>query len=290
MQWNLFLGLWIFFIGCEFSQEKTPETATVITDEEYTEHLSQLKKKLPHSGFTIIQEKPFMVIGDESPQKVQSRAIQTIRWATQKLKASYFAKDPSLINDIWLFKDKISYEKHTLQLFGYKPHTPFGFYSESERSLIMNIGTGGGTLVHEMVHVFMAGNFPECPSWFNEALASLYEQCQEKEGEINGLTNWRLEGLQKAIKSKSVPSFKILCSTTQQEFYNKDPGTNYSQGRYLCYYLQEQGLLKKYYQEFVAHQKEDPSGYETLKKILAVDDMDAFQKKWEEFSLQLQFP
>lgn len=289
MRTYLFWVFWIFFIGCYYSQETKTELKE-LTHEDYAKHLTQLKKKLPHSGFTIIQEKPFMVIGDESPQKVQLRATQTIRWASQKLKEAFFAKDPSQIHDIWLFKDKGSYEKHTLQLLGYKPHTPYGFYSEAERSLIMNIGTGGGTLVHEMVHVFMAENFPNCPSWFNEALASLYEQCQEKDGQIYGLTNWRLDGLQKAIQAKTVPSFKTLCGTTRQEFYNEDPGTNYSQGRYLCYYLQEKGLLKKYYQEFVAHHKDDPSGYETLKKVLATDDMPAFQKKWEEFVMQLQFP
>ena len=40
----------------------------------------------------------------------------------------------------------------------------------------MNIATGGGTLVHEIVHPFMAANFEQCPSWFNEGLGSLYEQ------------------------------------------------------------------------------------------------------------------
>ena len=29
------------------------------------------------------------------------------------------------------------------------------------------------------------------------------------------------------------------------QFYNQDPGTNYSQARYLCYYLQQRGLLEK---------------------------------------------
>jgi len=28
-------------------------------------------------------------------------------------------------------------------------------------------------LVHEIVHPFMRANFPECPAWFNEGLASL---------------------------------------------------------------------------------------------------------------------
>ncbi|MCH7728449.1 MAG: DUF1570 domain-containing protein [Planctomycetes bacterium] len=153
----------------------------------------------------------------------------------------------------------------------------------------MNINTGGGTLVHELVHPYMAANFDECPSWFNEGLASLYEQCQDNNGHIWGLTNWRLRGLQGAIDDERVPSFKTLCSTTTFQFYKKDPGTNYSQARYLCYYLQQKGLLVKYYHDFVRSAKDDPTGYETLKKVLGEEDMDAFKKKWEEYVKNLRF-
>ena len=46
----------------------------------------------------------------------------------------------------------------------------------------MNIATGGGTLVHEIVHPFVEANFPGCPTWFNEGLGSLYEQSAERKG------------------------------------------------------------------------------------------------------------
>ena len=38
--------------------------------------------------------------------------------------------------------------------------------------------------------------------------------------------------------------------------YDDDRGANYAQARYLCYYLQQRGLLVKFYREFHAHQKE----------------------------------
>ena len=71
-------------------------------------------------------------------------------------------------------------------------------------------------------------------------------------------------------------------------FYNEDKGTNYAEARYLCYYLQEKGVLVKFYQEFHGHQKEDPGGYQTLQKILGEADMDAFKTKWEKFVLGLR--
>ncbi len=257
--------------------------------QEFERHVKELKKKIPNEGFTIVVTPPFVVIGDDSPAEVRRRAKDTVQWAVEKLKNAYFTKDPAEILDIWLFKDKESYEKHAQKLFHAKPDTPYGYYSQTDRALVMNIATGGGTLVHEIVHPFVAANFPECPAWFNEGLGSLYEQCGEQDGEIHGYTNWRLAGLQEAIRTKRLPSFKTLCSTTNEEFYEKDKGVNYAQARYLCYYLQEQGLLRKYYRRFHANRQDDPTGYKTLQEVLGRKDMDKFQKEWEAYVLKLRF-
>ncbi len=255
----------------------------------YKRHMMELKNKVP-KGFTIVIEKPFVVIGDESPATVRLRAENTVKWAVKRLKRMYFKKDPNHIIDIWLFKDRVSYMKYTREIFGDRPDTPFGYSSSRHKALIMNIATGGGTLVHEIVHPFVAANFAGCPSWFNEGLGSLYEQSTGRGEKIIGLTNWRLAGLQEAIKKNHVPSFKTLTSTTEYGFYRQDPGTNYAQARYLCYYLQEKGLLVEFYHKFFANCKKDPTGYETLKKVLGEKDMDAFKKKWERFVLKLRFP
>jgi hypothetical protein len=235
-------------------------------------------------------EPPFVVAGDESPATVRRRAKDTIRWAVDRLKAAYFHRDPLHIVDIWLFKDKESYERNTKALFGAAPHTPFGYYSSTHRALVMNISTGGGTLVHEIVHPFVEANFPGCPAWLNEGLASLYEQCDERRGKIWGLTNWRLEGLQRAIRAQGVPNFQALASTTSDEFYGDERGVNYAQARYLCYYLQEKGLLARFWSELRDGAKEDPGGYKTLVRVLDRKDMDAFQREWQAFVLKLSFP
>jgi hypothetical protein len=266
-----------------------PATAETRLPAGYAEHLKALKPKVPE-GFTVVVQPPFVVIGDETPDRVHDRATGTVKWAVDKLKAAYFDFDPPEILDIWLFKDKASYEKHCRSIFKEEPTTPYGYFSDKDHALVMNIATGGGTLVHEIVHPFMAANFRQCPAWFNEGMGSLYEQSGEsRDGRIVGRTNWRLAGLQEAIRKKQVPSFKKLCSTTAKQFYGEDRGTNYGQARYLCYYLQEQGLLRKFYREFHENSRKDPTGYETLKKILAQRDMDAFQKQWEAWVLTLRF-
>jgi Papain-like cysteine protease AvrRpt2 len=299
MKLDVFLDLWplkydakrwtVIRMELKAGKIKVPKREEGFTDADYAQHIMKLKEKIPSKAFTMVLQKPFVVVGDESAALVALRAEQTVKWATSRLKKMYYKKDPENIIDIWLFKDKASYEKYTWEIFSDKPDTPYGYSSSEHNALIMNIGTGGGTLVHEIVHPFMDTNFPECPSWFNEGMGSLYEQSQGKGDEIIGLTNWRLPGLQEAIQKGEVPSFKELTSTTTHEFYNKDRGTNYAQARYLCYYLQEKGLLTKFYHAFYAARVEDPTGYKTLQTVLGKKDMDAFKKEWEAYVLKLRF-
>ena len=91
---------------------------------------------------------------------MKEHSEKTIKWAVDKLKQDFFTQDPKEILDIWLFKDADSYQRNTLALFGEKPGTPYGYYSSTHKALIMNISTGGGTLVHEIVHPFVEANFP----------------------------------------------------------------------------------------------------------------------------------
>ncbi len=261
------------------------------SDVDLSAHVAALRKRIP-SDFTVVIQRPFVVWGDEPASVVQRRAANTVKWAVDKLKQDYFKRDPAEIIDIWLFKDGASYTNHASEFFNDQPTTRFGYYSAAHHALIMNISTGGGTLVHEIVHPFMRANFSECPPWFNEGLASLYEASSEKDGHIRGMINWRFKGLEQAIKARKTISFERLMAMDETQFYGRDLGTPYNQfyaqARYLCYYLQEEGLLVKFYREFVANAQTDPTGFATLKKVTGESDAVAFQKKWEKFILALR--
>ncbi|MCA9247855.1 MAG: hypothetical protein KDA42_12085 [Planctomycetales bacterium] len=257
---------------------------------DYDEHIRQLQRRLADEELHYVVEAPFVVVGNGSEAEVRRWATGTIRWAVDRLKASYFEREPTRILTIWLLKDKASYERLNQKLFGKKPGTPFGYYSSHDDALVMNISTGGGTLVHEIVHPFVEANFRDCPAWFNEGLGSLYEQCGDREGKITGYTNWRLAGLQRAIRADAVPTFRTLCATSNAEFYHADPGTNYAQARYLCYYLQERGLLRAFYRRFHQNHRRDPSGYASLVAVLGNPDMEEFESDWRKFVLKLKFP
>ncbi len=270
---------------------KEPKKSRGFTDADYAQHIMNLKTEIPDSSFLVVLAKPFVVIGDESASMVKYRAEKTVKWAVDKLKADYFENDPCSIIDIWLFDGEVSYRKYTNEIFNDAPTTPFGYFSDEHNALIMNIATGGGTLVHEIVHPFIAANFPDCPAWFNEGLASLYEQSSEKNGKIRGLTNWRLKGLKEKIKDGTLPTFKELTHTTTFEFYRGcSGGDNYAQARYLCLYLQEKGLLRKFYREFKSQSKDDQTGYKTLLKVLKIEDMKQFENDWQKWVMKLTFP
>lgn len=254
----------------------------------FAQHVMELKKKLP-PGFSVVIEPPFVVVGDGGHEAVRGKAEGVVRWAVTHLEADFFRQSPKRILDVWLFQNKYSYETHTEALFGEPPSTPYGYYSRDDSALVMNIATGGGTLVHEIVHPYVEANFPDCPSWFNEGLGSLFEQSAERDGHIVGLTNWRLPGLQRAIREKRVPRLRTLLSTSTNEFYDDDSGLHYAMARYLLYYLQEHALLVRYYKEFFASKTRDPSGYATLVRVLGNPDMNQFQSSWEKYVLGLSF-
>jgi hypothetical protein len=261
---------------------------------DFAQHVMRLQRTIARleGRFHVVVEPPFVVIGDSGRRDLKQLSRTLIRRSVDAFKRLYFDKDPRRILDVWLFNGRTSYLTNTRHLVGHTPGTPFGFYSRTDNALIMNIKTGGGTLVHELVHPFVEVNFPACPPWLNEGLGSLYEAVGWPKGKIRGYVNWRLPGLQRALRAGSVPSFKALMAQNERQFYERDPGTNYSQSRYLAYYLQERGLLRTYYHRFRKNHATDPTGYATLQQVLDISaepEMQAFRQRWEEFVLALRW-
>lgn len=267
-----------------------PKNARAPSPADYAQHLRGLKEKLPE-GFSIQFEDPFVVAGDEPRDALDRHAKSTVRWAVDHLRADFFpGATPKEVLTVWLFGSASSYEDGVLSLTGESPTTPYGFYSPSKKGLFMNIATGGGTLVHEIVHPLVEADYGDAPAWINEGLGSLFEQSAERDGHIVGLTNWRLPGLQKAIQTgKAIPSFEELAAMDDHTFYDLDRGTNYAEARYLMYWLQEHDLVRSFYARARDHKADDPTGYGSLVAILGGRDMVAFQAEWKEFVLGLHF-
>jgi hypothetical protein len=245
-----------------------------------------LQKILPKNIFTIVVSPPFVFVSDEESADLNTLINRTVKWIVPKLKAAYFKKTPAANTLIWLLKNRESYENY-VKKYGFLEHLESkGYFFSQKNEVVVDSSHCYGTLVHEIIHAFMASNFPCCPAWFNEGLASLYDTCKE-EGELLGLADWSLADIQSAILSQKVLSFKALCELTKKDFYQFDKERNYAQAKYLCYYLQQQGLLTEFYQAFQRNHPKDPAGYKTLQNVVGYEDMQKFQEDWEEFILTI---
>ena len=203
--------------------------------------------------FEVLVRPPFVVAGNMSSEALKGCTEAHVLRPADVMWQSYFHKKPDHAITILLFADGGSYDTWAKRLFhaDEKKLPYFGYYQPDQRTIVMNIGTGSGTLVHELTHALIVYDFPDYPDWFNEGLASLHEQCSIDDGEILGAVNWRLPALQEAIaQGKLRPLADLL---TVRDFYGDRQGMNYAQARYFCMYLQRQGLLGKFYRQLRDH-------------------------------------
>nr|WP_068891155.1 hypothetical protein [Pedobacter panaciterrae] len=70
---------------------------------------------------------------------------------------------------------------------------PLGYSSPEDNTIIAWIPASDmiGTLKHELIHVLIKSTFNFIPQWFEEGLASLYEESQFSEQMLVGKKNWR---------------------------------------------------------------------------------------------------
>lgn len=250
--------------------------------------LAAWKDRLDAEKMSYVVAPPYVIAGDADPAQVRAYRDRTILAATRCLRAQFFAKPPAEPVLILLFESADPYKRLAKKWFDDDDVPHYGFFRH-DNIMLMNVGTGTGTLVHELTHALIKPDFPAVPSWFNEGLASLYEQCSlGADDTIRGHENWRLAGLQKAIRDARLRPLAQLIE--DRNFYQAEHvGVNYAQARYLMMYLQEKGLLRTYYARFRDGAVEDPTGLKTLKTLVAPQSLEDFEKEWRGWLMKLRF-
>ncbi|MEW6354732.1 MAG: hypothetical protein AB1696_00260 [Planctomycetota bacterium] len=241
--------------------------------------LDAVRKQLP-ADFIVERASCFVVAGDMGREQFDRFKTWTIGECSEALHRAYFNKKPNYTITIYLFNGDKSYRSWAKKLFNEEPSSPYGYYTPSERRMVMNIATGGGTLVHEMVHALMRPDFPGAPTWFDEGLGSLYEQCTTGEdGLLKGLINWRYEGLMEAVRKNRLVPLKDVVRMSDDQFRGRGSGLHYAEARYFCMYLQEKKLLRTFYKTFRDRYNEDKTGETFLVELLG-KDLDAVEAVW----------
>lgn len=231
----------------------------------------------------IIQKKSYFIIASNlSESETQKIIDNTIDRAVECFYNDFFKDRPTDMTTIFLFKDDATYRYWAKKLYNDTDLSRFGYYKPYSKVMLMNISTGTGTLVHELTHALVRYDFPDIPSWFNEGLGSLYERCSLNNGNILGYVNWRLPDLQEAIQENSYTSLKKLIETDEDEFYGNRSGFNYAQARYLCMYMQEKGVLKKFFKTFRDNYSDDNTGKKFMEQIFgkSINEIDSEYVSW----------
>ncbi|HLX61212.1 MAG TPA: DUF1570 domain-containing protein [Planctomycetota bacterium] len=221
---------------------------------------SELKKNLDGS-FAISSIGPWVIATDMDAAEAERITRGTIAVCAAGIQRQLFTKEArSEPAKVYLFKDGDSYTAWNKKLFGEKPMSIFGYFSRATNSLVMNIGTGGGTLVHEMVHAMAEADYPDIPAWLNEGLGSLYEACNTlPDGKVIGVVNWRLKGIQDDLKNNTATQLDALIGMSDGDFYDDArKSSNYAAARYFMQWMQEQGKLEAFYTRVRDKKDSDP--------------------------------
>ena len=209
---------------------------------------------------------PFVLTGNVSAKVLERWHDETLAPARRALEASYFDTPPNDAVSVLLFADEASYRAASHRLFGVEHAPVYGFYRPASHTIVVNAATGRGTLLHELTHALAAFDFPNIPDWFNEGLAALHETSRYRpDGRLEGLVNWRHEGLQRRVQAGTAPSLAQLVTTPA--IRGADEGLYYAQARCLCLYLQRQGKLETFYRELRAGHAFDPTGAKSLRRL-----------------------
>lgn len=234
-------------------------------------------------GFSSICRPPYVLSGDLTTAELDAIYRDTIVPTARALSLMYFDRDPDEPICVLLFASEDSYRQTAKRIDGRSVADYHGYYIRTDRRVMINAATGAGTLAHELTHALAHFDFPNMPEWFDEGLASLYEESDFTSDNLQlvGLSNWRLNYLIHALHQKRLGSLEGLLAA--RRIRTDQQTLDYAQSRYVCLYLQQRDMLPLYYRKLRANAATDPSGMQTLRDVFSVatlDDVDRHFRNW----------
>jgi tetratricopeptide (TPR) repeat protein len=177
-----------------------------------------------------------------------------------------------------------------------------GAYVHAQKTLYVRTDTGIGTATHEFTHALhwadaLARKQDMQPQWIIEGFGTLYESptftgSKEIRSHTSWQNHWRLPGLKQSIENGTYQGWNKL-------FYGWatiNITHAYEMAKYLFLYLQEEGLLYKFYEEYVKLYPDDPSeasvsaaGVKALEKVTG-KKAGELEAEWKEWVLSLGKP
>lgn len=242
----------------------------------------ELRPRLPAS-YRVVVRAPFVLAGDLTEAEFDHLHDEAVVPVTNALWRSFYDRRPNQPVTIVALKDEAGFCATAAMLDGYEPQAYAGYTQRAFRRIVLNLGTGDGTLAHELAHVLALFDFPEMPEWFDEGLAALHESATFSDDSLTmiGMHNWRTRLLCEALRANELPALETVMRTPA--FRGEGEGLHYAQVRSFCHYLQDRGLLSHFYRKFRGAVHDDPSGTSTLCELLGastIDEVDRDFRKW----------
>ncbi len=199
---------------------------------------------------TTLIRPPFVMMSDLPTAEVARHYVDIVSPTNQSIESVYVNQ---VINEpvvVMLFSNEATYRRYARRLFAQKHASVYGFYNPATRTVVVNVESGLGTLVHELTHAIFDFDFEQMPLWLNEGIASLHEQATfSNDGSVPSIVgniNWRYPILKDAIVAGELGSLRDLLKM-QNAFRGEQEGVHYAQARYFCMYLQQKNKLVSLY-------------------------------------------
>ncbi|MEO8512412.1 MAG: hypothetical protein ABI543_02510 [Ignavibacteria bacterium] len=227
------------------------------------------QSKIISSGMSITVFKYFVIFSDLDDELTYKLIDTDIRNTVEAMTNNYVNKLPDIVTPIYLFSEYDDYKEFVLKNYDIPENdiSPYGFFKISKNVIVIRYVSWKGSILHEITHRFIKADFPNAPSWFDEGFASLNEKSVYKNGNLIGDFSLRIIPLRRAINEDTYTGLQYLMETNDNELYGKRAPYYYAQARYLLMYLQENGMLDKYYRNFRDTHENDNTGISQIKEI-----------------------
>jgi hypothetical protein len=239
-----------------------PRRPTYDLDEELASRLNAARSLFGPGTASDVVAGVFLIVSPHRDSAYQA-SVALARSALDALYNDRFSARLDEAVTVFVFVTKPSYDAFCKQHFEGGCTSPLGCYDRGRREIVVNVAPGISTLTHELVHPIVRNDFPGVPQWFNEGLASLFEQpVLPRRGEIHGAKNWRLPRLLAALASKTertATRLDALFGMTDVDF-ERDEDLHMAMARYACQWLDEQGKLWTFYRAWRDAGSSDESG------------------------------
>jgi len=245
-----------------------PELEETFSNFDYNSIINSQSSKMP-AGMSITKFRYFVVFADINDELTYKLIDNDVRNTIEAMTNNYVNKLPDVVTPIFLFEKYDNYKEFVMENYDIPENdiSPYGFYKISKNVIVVRYVSWKGSILHEITHRFIKSDFPNAPSWFEEGFASLNEKSTFKNGNLIGEFSFRILPLRRAINENTYTGIKHLMETDDNELYGKRTSYYYAQSRYLLMYLQEKGLLEKYYKTFRDRFNTDNTGITQIEDI-----------------------